>query len=232
MRGNALDNAYLYNESKNSEIFDEKRDTSVLQVRRKSRMRFGLSERVALFITDERETLQGHRGRLLERVHIVCFPKDAVGGEKIAKNHMAPESCIESLPGTATIFPFEMRGNALDNEYLHNESKNSEIFDEKRDTSVLQVRREARMRFGPSERVALFIADERETVQGCRGRLLEGVHVIRFPKGCRWQRENCENQITSEFLTASLPRIAAIFPSEIRVNALYNSYPHNESKKS
>ena len=97
-----------------------------------------------------------------------------------------------SLPGTAAIFPFEMRGNALDNAYLHNESKNSEIFHEKRDTYVLQVRRKSRMRFGRSERVALFIADERETVQGHRGRLLECVHVVCFPKGCRWRRENRE----------------------------------------
>ena len=85
MHGNALDNAYLHNESKNSEIFHEKRDTYVLQVRRKSRMRFGLSERVALFTTDEQETVQGHRRRSLECVHVVFFPKDAIGGEKIAK---------------------------------------------------------------------------------------------------------------------------------------------------
>jgi len=76
---------------------------------------------------------------LLECVHAVRFPKHGVGSEEIVKNHITSEFLTASLSGIAAIFPFEMRVNASDNAYLHNESKKSEIFDEKRDTYVLRV---------------------------------------------------------------------------------------------
>lgn len=44
------------------------------------------SERVALFISSERETSQGRKGTLLECTHEVCFPKACAGSEKIAKD--------------------------------------------------------------------------------------------------------------------------------------------------
>jgi len=52
----------------------------------KFRTRFPRSERVALFISPERATLQEHRRRLLECAHEVCFPKACVGSEKIVKD--------------------------------------------------------------------------------------------------------------------------------------------------
>ena len=87
------------------------------------------------------QLVQGHRGRLLEYVHVIFFPKHGVGSEEIVKNHIASEYLTASLSGIAAIFPSEMRGNELYNACLHNESKKSEIFREKRDTYVLQVGR-------------------------------------------------------------------------------------------
>jgi len=45
---------------------------------------FEQSERVGLFITSERATLQECKGRLLEYAHVVHFPEACVGSEKIA----------------------------------------------------------------------------------------------------------------------------------------------------
>ena len=94
----------------------------------------GRFERVALLSPYDHATVQGRRGILLECAHVVCFPKHGVVSEEIVKNYITSEFLIASLPGIAAYFPSEMRGNALDNAYLHNEYKKSEIFHEKRDT--------------------------------------------------------------------------------------------------
>ena len=114
------------------------------------------------------------------------------------------------------IFPSKMRRNALDNAYPHNESKNSERCHEKRDVYGANLGCGS---CGPN------------ASRFCR-RTLECVHAVRFPKHGVGSEEIVKYYITSEFLTASLSSIAAIFPSEMRGNASYNAYLQNESKKS
>ena len=77
-----------------------------------------------------------------------------------------------------------MHGNGWHNVYPHDEPKNFELFHEKRDAYVLRGRRKYRMIIQRNERVALFIAYERETAQGRRGRLLECAHIVCFPLAC------------------------------------------------
>ena len=97
---------------------------------------------------------------------------------------LCSQTCVAAWRCRHAIFPFKMPRNARRNASPHDEPKNREIFDEKRDTYVTRVCRKFLTRAARSERVALFSTYEHETPQGYRGRLLEYEDVVRFPEAC------------------------------------------------
>jgi len=77
---------HLHTTNKKTEQYTVKSATRIFcEVWCKFWVRFVRSERVALFFTSGRATVQGHRVILLEYAHVVRFPGGCVGSEKIAK---------------------------------------------------------------------------------------------------------------------------------------------------